>query len=87
MWCSIVTILYSIVSSVDLRLCVLFFDFVDTKDKTSRQTSKFDLEADLCGPAAVPTLPRPFLFTELEDGGVVGVFGFAESTFNLTSFF
>ena len=55
----------------------MLFNFLDTdgaRIKRRGWASKFDLEADLCGPAAVPAFPRALLVSELENGGVVAAF-------------
>ena len=76
-----------LVPSVDLRLCVLLLIFLTPKFRGRRgRASEFRLQTDLCRPAAVPTLPRPLLLSELENGGVVAASWFADSTFSLTSF-
>ena len=69
----------------NLLLCVLLFLTLKFQDR-SGGASGFHFEADLCRPAAIPTLPRSLLLSELENGGVVAALGFADSAFRLTRF-
>ena len=66
-------------------MCILLFLTLKFQDR-SGGASGFHFEADLCCPAAIPTLPRPLLLSELVNGGVVAALGFADSAFRLTRF-
>ena len=86
---ALVTPLHALVPSVNsLLLWVLLFLSLASRfrGRRGRRASKFHFEADLCRPAAVPTLPRRRLLSDVEDGGVVAAFGFADSTFSVTDF-